>query len=228
MNILVELLGWLLNFWPWNQPKVETENYMPSVKPNRNPRRRGLSLVEMLVALAISAMLLTATMVAIDASFKSYAVAAESASTQTSTRMVINRVLTLVRTNEAHGPLRVADALAGETVTVDGDIITSSYLQLIDGNRDTLTISYDEVNDLLMLTREPFSGATPTTQPIIGGVTECTFKLARRLTNDGVLVLERGSIDFTVEADDDASLDVEVGDIPPVRVIASTKPRRLN
>ncbi|MBB6429284.1 PulJ/GspJ family protein [Algisphaera agarilytica] len=197
----------------------------------RNPksaRARGLSLVEMLVALAISAMLLTATMVAIDASFKSYAIAAESASTQTSTRMVINRVLTLVRTNEAHGPLRVSDALTGETVTVSGDIVTSSYLQLIDGNRDTLTISYDEVNDLLMLTREPYSGATPTTQPIIGGVTECTFQLARRLTNDGVLVLERGSIDFTVEADDDASLDLEVGDIPPVRVIASTKPRRLN
>ncbi|MEO0515186.1 MAG: prepilin-type N-terminal cleavage/methylation domain-containing protein [Planctomycetota bacterium] len=205
-------------------------NQKSSIKnqKSRLRRARGLSLIEMLVALAISAALLTATMVAIDASFKSYAIAAESASTQTSTRMVINRVLTMVRTNEAHGPLRVADANPGETVTVDGDIITSSYLELIDGNRDTLTISYDATNNMLMLTREPFSGATPTTQPIIGGVTECTFKLARRLTNDGVLVLERGSIDFTVEADDDASLDIEVGDVPPVRVIASTKPRRLN
>ncbi|MEM9418221.1 MAG: prepilin-type N-terminal cleavage/methylation domain-containing protein [Planctomycetota bacterium] len=198
------------------------------MKRTRNTRHRGLSLVEMLVALAISAMLLTATMVAIDASFKSYAIAAESASTQTSTRMVINRVLTLVRTNEAHGPLRAEDALSGETVTVNGDIVTSSYLTLIDSNRDTLTISYDAANGLLMLTREPYSGATPTTQPIIGGVTDCTFQLARRLTNDGVLVLERGSIDFTVEADDDASLDIEVGEIPAVRVIASTKPRRLN
>jgi hypothetical protein len=51
--------------------------------------------------------------------------------------------------------------------------------------------------------------------------------LARRRDNDGNWQLERGSIDFTVEADDDASLDIEVGDVPPVRVIASTKPRRI-
>ncbi|MEM1107921.1 MAG: prepilin-type N-terminal cleavage/methylation domain-containing protein [Planctomycetota bacterium] len=198
------------------------------IADQKTRRVRGLSLIEMLVALAISSALLTATAVAIDTSFKSYAIAAESASTQTSTRMVINRLLTLIRTNEAHGPLLVADADAGETVSISGDILTSSYIELIDGNRDTIKISYDATNQELILTRAPFSGATPTTQPILGGVTACTFNLARRLTNDGIYVLERGSINFTVQADDDASLDLEDGDVPPVTVIASTKPRRLN
>ncbi|MEO1235304.1 MAG: prepilin-type N-terminal cleavage/methylation domain-containing protein [Planctomycetota bacterium] len=193
--------------------------------------RRGLSLIEMLVALAISAVLLTATAVAIDTSFTAYAIAAESASTQTSTRMVINRLLTLVRTNVAHGPLTAADAALEptESVTfVTSRIIESSYLELLDGDGDTIKISYDAPNQRLMLTRTPSSGATPTTQPILGGVTTCTFHLRVRLDNDGIEVLERGSIDFTVQPDGDATLDLEDGNIPPVRVIASTKPRRLD
>ncbi|MEM6459022.1 MAG: prepilin-type N-terminal cleavage/methylation domain-containing protein [Planctomycetota bacterium] len=195
---------------------------------NQKSRSRGLSLVEMLLALAISAMLLTATMVAIDASFTAYAIAAESATTQTSTRLVVNRLLTLVRTNEAHGPLDPADAPAGETVTESGDVLTSTYLSLIDGDRNTITLRYDAANDRIMLKKEPLSGATATEQPILGGVTDCKFYLRRRTDNDGIDVLERGSIDFTVEADADASFEIEVGDIPPVRVVASTKPRRVN
>lgn len=193
-------------------------------KWRRAPRRRGLSLVEMLVALAISAMLLTATAVAIDTSFTAYAIAAESASTQTSTRMVVNRLLTLVRTSTAHDPM-LADAGAG--VTVSGDIVTSPFLTVQEADGDFVTISYDDINDQLNLTHEPASGGTITTQPILGGVTDCTFQLARRRDNSGIWVLERGSIDFTVSPDDDASLDIEVANIPEVRVIASTKPRRV-
>jgi prepilin-type N-terminal cleavage/methylation domain-containing protein len=191
-------------------------------------RRRGLSLVEMLVALAISAALLTATMVAIDTSFKAYAIAAESASTQTATRMVINRLLTLVRTSTAHAPVDETDPLpTGATVTFNGTLVESSFLEVVHPDGDLYTITWDSANEQLMLTQTPASGGTITTQPILGGVTDCTFQLSRRRDNDGYWQLERGSIDFTVEADDDASLDLEVGDVPPVRVIASTKPRRV-
>lgn len=189
----------------------------------RSLRRRGLSLIEMLVALAISAMLLTATAVAIDTSFTAYAIAAESASTQTSTRMVVNRLLTLVRTSTAHGPM-LADSAAG--VTVSNDIVTSPYLELQEADGDFITISWDSVTQEMSLTHDPGTG-TITTQPILGGVTDCEFTLLRRRDNSGTWVLERASIDFTVEADDDASLDIEVANIPEVRVIASTKPRRV-
>jgi prepilin-type N-terminal cleavage/methylation domain-containing protein len=187
-------------------------------------RCRGLSLVEMLVSLAITALLLTATMVAIDASFKAYAVAAESASTQTSTRLVTNRLMTMIRTNYAHGPI-YPDTLNG--VVLDGDTVTSPYMQIIDRNGDLITIEYDSVLQQLMYTRDPGTG-TITTQPIIGGVTEAEFTLKRRRDDDGVWVLERGSVDFTVQPDDDASLEIEAGNIPPVRVVASTRPRKLD
>ena len=46
-------------------------------------RRRGFSIVEMLIALAITATLLTATLAALDTSFKSYKVTTEGARTGT-------------------------------------------------------------------------------------------------------------------------------------------------
>ncbi len=196
----------------------------PIPDPCGRRRRRGLSLVEMLVSLAITAMLLTATMVAIDASFHAYAVAAESASTQTATRMVTNRLLALIRNSYAHDPVQ-PDGLDG--VTLRGNTLTSPYITVVNQYGDIITITHDPTNERLMYTVEPASGGTTTTQPILGGVTDAVFTLTRRRDNDGVWVIERGNVDFTVQPDDDASLDLESGDIPAVRVIASTKPRKL-
>jgi len=193
----------------------------------RGPQRRrcgGLSLIEMMVSLAISAMLLTATAVAIDTSFTAYAIAAESASTQTSTRMVVNRLLSLIRTSTAHDPI-LEDIPNG--VTLSGNIITSPYLTLTEADGDFITITWNSVTQELLLTHDPGTG-TIVTQPILGGVSDCKFQLARRRDNDGVWVLERASIDFTVEPDDDASLAIEAANVPSVRVVASTKPRRVN
>ena len=189
-----------------------------------DPHRRGLSLVEMLVSLAITAMLLTATMVAIDASFHAYAVAAETASTQTSTRMVTNRMLALIRNSYAHEPI-YPDAAAG--VTLSGSTLTSPYITVVDLDGNIITLTHDATNQRLMYTIEPAGGGTITTQPILGGVTDAVFTLTRQRDNDDLWVISRGNVDFTVQPDDDASLDLESGDIPAVRVIASTKPRKL-
>ena len=53
--------------------------------------RRGLSLLEMLIALAISAMLLTAALSALDVMFKGYKQTTESASTHVVSRIVMSR-----------------------------------------------------------------------------------------------------------------------------------------
>ncbi len=193
---------------------------------------RGLSLVELLVSLAITSMLLTATMVAIDASFKAYAAAASTASTQSATRMVINRMLTLIRTSTAHGPL-LDDPTDNPPVLLlaDGDTIESYYLELFDPAGQHIRVEHRAATQELWLWIDDDGDllfeVTETQQPIMGGVTQAKFYAHRRFDNDGVLVLERGSIDMTVVTDDDASLALEGANLPPIRAIASTMPRKL-
>jgi len=193
----------------------------------RARRTSGLSLVEMLVSLAITAMLLTATMVAIDTSFRAYAAAAESASTQTTTRLVVHKLLTLIRTSTAHGPLQ-ADGSTTPPVTLTGRTIDSHYMELVNAQGDLIRLEYRANEQMIYVTVTPFGGSVATTEPLLGGVSECSFVLTRRLDDAGVWVLERGSLDFTVVADDDASLQLEGHSSPPMRVVASTMPRKLD
>jgi len=75
---------------------------LTSLTIQRRPRRRrGFNLIEMLIALAITAALLSATMVALDASFMAYQTTTEVASTHTISRLVMLRLMTLIRTG--HG-----------------------------------------------------------------------------------------------------------------------------
>jgi len=206
----------------------------PSRPARRARRGSAFSLIELLIALVITSILLTATMVAIDASFQAYAAAAESASTQTTTRLVTHRLLSLVRTSTAHGPL-VAEAayVDGEgtswpAVTLTDQTITSHYLELIDSKGDLIRIEYRADYEELWVQRTPFGSVTQPAQPLMGGVKEATFYAKRRFDADGVLVLERASIDLAVEGDDDNSLELEQSSNTRIRVIASTMPRRLD
>lgn len=195
-------------------------------RKRKPPIRRGLSLVEMLAALAISALLLTATMVALDASFMAYADASEQASTQAATRMISHRLVMLIRTSTAHGPLE-GDASATPPVTIQGNTVTSNFIELIDQNDSIVRIEYRVDEQQLWLLTTPAGGGATQSNPLIGGVTNCTFTSLRRINDEGLLVLERATMDLTVEPDADATLALENGRKTPVRVIASTMPRRL-
>ena len=191
-------------------------------------RSAGLSLVELLISLAIVSLLLTATMVAIDASFQAYAAAAESATTQTATRLVTHRLLTLLRTSTAHGPLEEDLTDLDWPVTLNGDTLETKYLELIDAKGNNLRIEYRDSVNALWLIMVPADGSSTVTQPLLTGVSQATFHATRRTDSSGVLVLERASIDLTVEPDSDNTLAIESANTPPARVVASTMPRRLN
>lgn len=188
-------------------------------------RQRGISLIELLVALPIIAMLLTATTVAIDASFKAYASAAEQASTQAATRMVTHKLITLLRTSTAHGPL-LPDALSIPAVTLVGDTIHSHYMELLNARGELIRIEYRAADQELWMIQDP-GGANEIEQPVIGGVTAAEFQLHRRYNDDGLLVLNRGILDMTVMPGVDATLSIEHGPPVPVRMIASTMPRKV-
>ncbi len=192
----------------------------------RNYRQCGLTLIELLVALPVIAMLMTATMVALDASFKAYASAAEQATTQSQTRMVTQRLLTLIRTSTAHGPL-LPDGASTPPVTIHGDLLTSPYLELVDRDGQLIRVEYEEATQTLWYYQTPLAGGTTVKQPLLTGVVHCEFKAKRRRNNSGVYVLERATMQLSVQPDPDATLAIESGGTPPVVVVASTMPRRL-
>jgi len=203
-------------------------------------RRRGLSLVELLIALAIISALLTATGVALDVSFKAYAIATQSASTQSSSRLLTNRLLTNIRNAVSHAPLDMTAAdVADGAVLISDTLIESPFIGFTDRNGDAIRLTYyDDTTPVpssdavpgpneLWMRRTPLGAATITEQPVLRGVTDCVFSMQRGRDGDGIYVLRRATFDFTVEAGDDSTLQIEAGNVPPVRVIASTKPRRL-
>ena len=192
--------------------------------------QRGLSLIELLISLSITAVLLTATMVAVDASFMAYASAAEQASTQASTRLVIHRVVSLIRTSTAHGPLTVGDttALASDpTISITGNTITSNFIQLVDSRGRLLTVEYIADEQRVDVTTSQLDESNPQTNALISGVTNCQFVGRRRETNEGLWILERATMDLTVVPADDTTLTMENGPGVAVRMIASTMPRKL-
>lgn len=183
--------------------------------------------METLLALAISAALLTATMVATNASFRAYADACEQASSQAATRMIANRLLTMIRTSTAHGPL-VPDGAATPPITLSGNTISSNYIELIDPNGNDIKVEYRSATQELWMTLNPVGGGASTVQPLLGGVTAGSFSLLRRQDDTGVWVLDRGTMDITVQPGVDQTLSMENGKAQAIRVIASTMPRKLN
>ncbi|MCC7145784.1 MAG: hypothetical protein IT443_05005 [Phycisphaeraceae bacterium] len=189
-------------------------------------RAGGVSIIEALLALAISAVLLTATMVATDASFKSYANAVEQASTLTTTRMITHRLLTLIRTGVAQGPLSNAEVAAIDGASINGNEIRSPSMDLQDQQGRLIRLEYRADSHSLWMVINP--GDDQQEQALLGGVTSAEFRLQRYKNDQRMLVLGRASLDMTVEADDDAILSPERKNLPSIRVVASTRPRRLD
>lgn len=67
-------------------------------------RRRGVGLVELLVAMAISAALLTSVAMAVNASFKAYAVNQSQGQLTQRARLALNRMVTYIRATNEHRP----------------------------------------------------------------------------------------------------------------------------
>lgn len=170
---------------------------------------------------------MAATVVATDASFRAYASAAEQASAQSSTRMVVNRLLTLVRTSTAHGPLNPDNSVT-PAATLSGQIVTSPYIELIDSIGNLVRIEHRAATQELWLSTTPPGSNTATSQPILGGVTAASFHCRRRKNDSGLWVLDRGTMDLTVEPGADATLAIESGKTSTIRVIASTMPRKID
>lgn len=197
----------------------------------RVPGRGGFSLVEMLIALTISATLLTATLSAFHASWRAYKDTTESASTHVVSRIVMHRILAMIRTGTEFGPY--PDDVLDNTQNP----LNSSFIEFIaesDRAAGLDRVTRIERRDAagggdgefelwyVLLDRE--SGDIQEQRPLLANVTEASFIMEYE---PGPRLI-RATIDLSVRPNDEQDLRVGNADTTPmIRLVASAVPRQL-
>ncbi|GJQ30262.1 MAG: hypothetical protein HBSAPP03_21460 [Phycisphaerae bacterium] len=198
----------------------------------RTPRR-GFSIIEMLIALSITATLLTATLTALDTSFRSYKVTTEGASTNVVARLTMARMMAMIRTGQEFGPYPddVFDAATNplessfiEFETANDGAGTRQVIRVerraqSDPQRGPFELWYVQttiVNDVVVESVE---------RPMLTGIVDARFTLEY----DVGPRLRRATVDLTIRPNDyqDASFSADL-DTPTIRLVSSVNPRRLD
>lgn len=210
--------------------------------------RRAFSILEMQIALVISALLFTAMLTALDTMFKGYETNADAASSNVVTRLVVNRALTMVRTGSDFRP-QPDDVLDNDT-----NPLYSDYMEFVSVRNDdddpieTIRIEYRYPDEGAQLRswgveeEEPELGFTPSgngalwmvrTDLVTGVETETILldnvRAARfTLRYDIGPTLTRATIDITSDANTPQSVALSTDAPPPaLRMVASAMPRRI-
>lgn len=196
------------------------------ISTRRRSARRAFSMVEMLIALAISAMLLTATFVALDASFKAYQKTTETAATHTIARLSLHRILTLIRTGVEFGPFPLDPR---------DELVNSDYIEFRTANGQVMAIEWIEDDETLeMVIIDPDDGSEINRQVLLGGVLgQIDPGTGQRikpfaLEYENGRKLYRATIDLAIKPDTTQHLEIEgnnQNDI--IRLVASAMPRMV-
>ena len=113
---------------------------------NRSNSRRGLAVIELLIALAISGLVLVAVAYCVDTSFKAYSINQERSDLMQRSRLAMHRILTTIRTTSAHQPVNPL-AEAGFKA---GFVVTDSAITMVDVNDVEIKFQHDPVNGVLL------------------------------------------------------------------------------
>jgi len=197
----------------------------------RRMNARGFSIIEMLVAIAISGTLLSATMVALRTAFDGYRATSESVSTHVVGRLVTHRLATLIRTGDKFGPYPVNPIIT--------PVIQTNVIEF-----ETTPDPFGTIRQIWRIERIAAPPATgpyelrATIEHYDGGVLINTVErtLLRRV-EECIFTLEfdvgprlrRATIDLTLQPDDTGA-DTMTSDfnLPPVRLVTSVAPRRID
>ncbi len=182
--------------------------------------RRGFNLVEMLIALGITAALLAATMVALDASFMAYQRTTEVASTHTIGRLVLLRMLTLIRTGQDFGPF---------PINPQDSIVESDSIEFLTTNGEVLELRWVPNEEALYIIRDPAGlnqwnlllEGVHQTDPDNPGVPIPPFTLEYELGRK----LHRATIDLAIRPDDNMSVTLDGNNQDDIRLVATAMPR---
>lgn len=206
---------------------------------NTQPRRRGFSIVELLVALSITSILLAGTLQALQTSFNSYKVTTESASSHVVARMVMHRVTAMVRNGTEFAPFPVNPIRNPEIIPDPPFIEFTSSVDAATGNREITRLERrDAPSEFVDGGGAPFelwfvrtildAGGSQ-----IGDVDE--FPLLTDVQNIRFTLnydvgprLERMTLDLTVRPQSLEDVAIAAGvDTPSFRFVTTVKPQRL-
>lgn len=203
----------------------------------RQPRcarfsRRGFNMVELLVALTISATLLAAALQAFDASWRGYKTVTEASSTHVVSRIVMHRLLAMIRTGSQFGPFpadvldNTQNPISSTSIEFIADADRVAGLNRVTRiERRTVAGTTNQFELWYVLLDNTTSPATVVTQrPLIGNVREATFVLEYEPGPR----LRRATIDLSILPRDDVDVRIGVGgDTPMIRLVSSAVPRQL-
>lgn len=187
----------------------------------------------MLIALAITAALLSAVMVALHASFRAYQSTTEVASTHTVSRLIMTRMLTMIRTGTEFGPTPASplDAIVTSDLmdfrTPDGKVMTLEWKEVPDAvngypRGESLYVTMnDGVNP--PSTNLLLEGVKPQLVEVSPGVTERVKPFT--LFFDKGRILYRATIDLMIVPDDNMSVQLDGDNADTIRLVASAMPR---
>ncbi len=201
---------------------VWTIGHLDVSQRSRRCVRRGFNLVELLIALGITAALLTATLVALNASFMAYQSTTEVASTHTIARLTMNRMLTMIRMGSEFGPF--------PTNPLESTV-TSDFIEFLTPQGEIMTLEFDDAAGALLVTVTDPDTGIDNTYTLLEGVIRQTDEdgddiAPFTLTYEKGRNLYRATIDLTIRPDDNMSLSIE-GDNSgqTIRLVASAMPR---
>ena len=174
--------------------------------------RRGFTLPELIISLAIAAILLTGLFASLHGSVDAYRRSAAEGVNRLTARLLVERIALLVRTGISFGPL--PDVATENTVE-------SNVLEITTANCTLVEIEWDEENELLMMTVDGTSAT------VLGGVVQSvggeniTPFLLQYVNGT---TLQRVTINLAVDPDPEHATAMDGGE-ETIRLTTSVMPR---
>lgn len=201
-------------------PNTESSNPHP-VRARRR-YRGGLVLVELMIALSISAALLVATAWAVDASIRAYQINQEQSALIQRARVALYHITTSIRTTSAHVP----DSAPARSDFTSGLVVADTGISMYDLNNQVLTYRYDAINQRLLAIT---GGKTYT---MAEGVTSFSVKMEPMRSDESVRtggawdLLRRATVTLSVRNNSKTTVGGDSTGQQVLTLSASTMPRQ--
>lgn len=174
--------------------------------------RKGFTLPEVLVALAISALLLAGLFASLQGTVDAYRRSTAEGVNRLTARLLVERIALLVRTGVSFGPL--------PSVATENEV-ESNILEIMTASGQQVQIEWDSENELLTMTVDGTSAT------VLGGVIQTTGGAPITpflLQYENGTTLQRVTINLAVTPDPEHATSMDGGD-EIIRLTTSVMPR---